>query len=120
MVQDKEGFILTPFNVLLGTISSHLTKEDVRQIKVQLQGHLNKECLESLRVGHNVTEVLQQRGIVTDKKLAFLRGLLVACQQNGLVELVDEFKKSSVEPDGQVKQGTWNDNHASLYKHFTL
>lgn len=107
MVPDKQlGSILTPFNILLGTISNHLTKDDVRQIKVQLQGHLSKECLERLRVGHDVTEVLQQRGIVTDKKLAFLRGLLVGCQQDGLVELVDEFKKSSIEQDGQLKQGT--------------
>jgi bacterioferritin (cytochrome b1) len=103
---DKDWSSLTPFHVLLGTISSLLSREDVRHIRVQLQGHLNKECLDRLRVGHHVTEVLHQRGLVTDKKLAFLRKLLIGCQQEGLVLLVDEFKKSSTEPDGHVKQGT--------------
>lgn len=96
---------VTPFHVLLGTISSQLLKKDVCKIKVMLQGHLNKESLHALRNGEDIISILNQRGLVNDKKLAFLRGLLVECGLVGLVEMVDEFRKTAA--DVQSKHGIY-------------
>lgn len=94
---------VTPFRVLLGTISNQLLKDDVSKLKSQLQGHVNKECLDSLADGGQLIKVLYQRGLINDKKLAFLRRLLAECHLVSLVELVDDFRNSSL--DGQSKNG---------------
>ena len=85
---------ITPFSVLLGTISNNLNREDVRRLKIQLQGHINKESLEKLKGGLDLVKILQQRGFVTDKKLAFFRRLLVECELHTLAGLVDEYKQA--------------------------
>jgi len=94
---------ITPLHVLLGTISSQILKKDVSKIKVHLQGHLNKESLDSLRSGEDIINILYQRGIVNDKKLAFLRGLLAECGLLELVDLLDEYRKTRAE--AQSRQG---------------
>lgn len=91
---ESRNAAITPFNVLLGTISNNLNREDVRRLKLQLQGHINKESLDKLRGGIDLVRVLQQRGFVTEKKLAFFRRLLVECELYTLAGLVDEYKQA--------------------------
>lgn len=95
---------VTPFHVFLGTISSQILKKDVSKIKVYLQGHLNKESLDRIRSGEDIISILYKRGIINDKKLAFLRGLLVECGLVELVDLLDEYRKTTA--DGTSRQGS--------------
>lgn len=85
---------ITPFNVLLGTISNNLNRDDVHRLKLQLQGHINKESLDKLKQGIDLVGLLRQRGFVSEKKLAFFRRLLVECELYVLAGLVDEYKQA--------------------------
>ena len=83
----------TRLNSLLNDIGKDLELEDVRYIKYLLQGHINKETLQNLESGIELTEVLKTRGLVSEKRLAFLRKLLVEAKCLKLVNLVDTFKE---------------------------
>ena len=85
---------ITPFNVLLGTISNNLNRDDVRRLKLQLQGHINKESLDKLKGGIDLIGILRQRGFISERKLAFFRRLLVECGLCVLASLVDEYKQA--------------------------
>ena len=62
-------------------------------MKYLLQGHVNKETLEHLESGQELTEVLRKRGLVSEKKLAFMRKLLIEAKCLKQVNLVDEFRE---------------------------
>ena len=96
---------ISPFSILLGTISGLLNRENVRRIKVQLRGHINKEILGNLKGGFEVIKTLQDRGLVTEKRLCFLRKLLQDCELLPLVELLDEYKFAVQGLNGKSKEG---------------
>ncbi|KAJ7371774.1 hypothetical protein OS493_023112 [Desmophyllum pertusum] len=96
---------ISPFNILLGTISSQLSRENIRKIKVQLRGHINKELLSKLKGGFDVMHILQDRGLVAEKKLSFLRKLLQECELFALIELLDEYKQAVHVMNGKSKEG---------------
>lgn len=96
---------ISPFNVLLGTISSQLTRESIRKIKVQLRGHVTKEHLGKLKGGFDVIHILQEQGLVTEKKLSFLRKLLQDSELLALIELLDEYKQAVQVMNGKSKEG---------------
>lgn len=96
---------ISPFDVLLGTISSQLTRESIRKIKVQLRGHVTKEHLGKLKGGFDVIHILQERGLVTERKLSFLRKLLQDCELLALIELLDEYKQAVQVMNGKSKEG---------------
>lgn len=96
---------ISPFNILLGTISSQLSRENIRRIKVQLRGHVNKEYLGKLKGGFDLIHVLQDRGLVTEKKLSFLRKLLQDCELFSLMELLDEYKQAMHVMNSKSKEG---------------
>lgn len=98
---------ISPFNLLMGTISSQLTRESIRKIKVQLRGHVNKELLSKLKGGFDVIHILQDRGLVTEKKLSFLRKLLQDCELFALSELLDEYKQAVQVMNGKAKEGNY-------------
>lgn len=82
------------FPSLLHEIGQSLDVESVRYIKYLLQGHINKETLQNLSdSGLDLVEILQKRGLVSERRLAFLRKLLVEVKCLKLVHLVDEFKE---------------------------
>lgn len=83
----------SPFNLLLRDIGKELKLSDVRYMKYLLQGHVNKETLEHLDSGLELTEVLRKRGLVSEKKLAFMRKLLIEAKCLKQVNLVDEFRE---------------------------
>lgn len=83
----------TPFHVLLRDIGKDLKLSDVHYMKYLLQGHVNKETLEHLDSGQGLTELLRKRGLVTEKKLAFMRKLLIEAKCLKQVHLVDEFRE---------------------------
>ena len=83
----------TPFHVLLHDIGKELKLSDVRYMKYLLQGHINKETLEHLDSGQELTELLRKRGLVSEKKLAFMRKLLIEAKCLKQVNLVDEFRE---------------------------
>lgn len=83
----------TPFHVLLHNIGKDLKLSDVHYMKYLLQGHVNKETLEHLDSGQELTELLRKRGLVTEKKLAFMRKLLIEAKCLKQVHLVDEFRE---------------------------
>ena len=83
----------TPFHVLLHDIGKDLKLSDVHYMKYLLQGHVNKETLEHLDSGQELTELLRKRGLVTEKKLAFMRKLLIEAKCLKQVHLVDEFRE---------------------------
>jgi hypothetical protein len=64
-------------------------------MKYLLQGHINKETLLQLESGIELTDVLKTRGLVSEKRLAFLRKLLVEAKCLKLVNLVDDFKEKN-------------------------
>ena len=96
---------VSPFDVLMGTISSQLSRENIRKIKVQLRGHLNKERLSKLKGGFDIMHILQDRGLVSEKKLSFLRKLLRDCELFALIELLDEYKQAVHVMNGKSKKG---------------
>ena len=96
---------ISPFNILMGTISSQLSREIIRKIKVQLRGHVNKELLGKLKGGFDIMNVLQDRGLVSEKKLSFLRKLLQDCELSALIELLDEYKQAVHVMNGKSKEG---------------
>lgn len=83
----------SPFQVLLQDIGKELKLSDVRYMKYLLQGHVNKEALEHLDSGRELTEVLRKRGLVSERKLAFMRKLLIEAKCLKQVNLVDEFRE---------------------------
>ena len=83
----------SPFNLLLRDIGRELKLSDVRYMKYLLQGHVNKETLEHLDSGLELTEMLRKRGLVSEKKLAFMRKLLIESKCLKQVNLVDEFRE---------------------------
>lgn len=83
----------SPFQLLLHDIGKELKLSDVRYMKYLLQGHVNKETLEHLDSGQELTRVLQKRGLVSEKKLAFMRKLLIEAKCLKQVNLVDEFRE---------------------------
>lgn len=99
---------ISPFNILMGTISGQLSRENIRKIKVQLRGHVNKEHLNKLKGGFDIIHVLQDRGLVSEKKLSFLRKLLQDCKLFALIELLDEYKQAVHMMNGKSKEGNWN------------
>ena len=96
---------ISPFNILIGTISSQLSRENIRKIKVQLRGHVNKELLSKLKGGFDIMHILQDRGLVSEKKLSFLRKLLQDCELFALIELLDEYKQAVNVMSGKSKEG---------------
>ena len=99
---------ISPFNILMGTISSQLSRENIRRIKVQLRGHINKELLSKLKGGFELLHILQDRGLVTEKKLSFLRRLLQDCELFSLMELLDEYKQAVHVMNGKSKESNYN------------
>ena len=97
---------ISPFNILLGTISSQLSRENIHKIKISLRGHINKELLGKLKGGFDLIHILQDRGLVTEKKLSFLRKLLQDCELPSLIDLLDEYKQAMHLMNGQSKEGT--------------
>ena len=93
---------VSPFTVLMGTISRQLGGEHLRRLKILLGGHINKENLSSLQCGFDLIHVLQKRGLVTEKKLSFIRKLLQDCELFSLVELLDEYKQTFQDMDGKT------------------
>ena len=89
----------------MGTISGQLSRENIRKIKVQLRGHVNKERLSKLKGGFDVMHILQERGLVNEKKLSFLRKLLQNCELFSLIELLDEYKQAVHVMNGKSKEG---------------
>lgn len=83
----------SPFNLLLRDIGKELKLSDVRYMKYLLQGHVNKEILEHLDSGLELTELLRKSGLVSEKKLAFMRKLLIEAKCLKQVNLVDEFRE---------------------------
>lgn len=83
----------TTLDSLLQDIGNDLELEDVRYMKYLLQGHINKETLQHLESGDELTKVLKTRGLVSEKRLAFLRKLLVEAKCLKLVNMVDIFKE---------------------------
>ena len=83
----------SPFHLLLHEIGKELKMGDVRYMKYLLQGHINKETLEPLKAGHELIDLLRKRRLVSEKKLAFLRKLLIEANCLKLVNLVDDFKE---------------------------
>ena len=96
---------ISPFNILMGTISSQLSRENIRKMKVQLRGHVNKELLSKLKGGFDIIHILQDRGLVGEKKLSFLRKLLQDCELSALIELLDEYKQAVHVMSGKSKEG---------------
>lgn len=96
---------ISPFNILMGTISSQLSRENIRKMKVQLRGHVNKELLSKLKGGFDIIHILQDRGLVGEKKLSFLRKLLQDCELFALIELLDEYKQAVDVMSGKSKEG---------------
>lgn len=82
----------TPFSSLLITIGEKLETEQAQWIKHLLKGHINRETLQNLTTGQQLTKTLYERGLVTEKKLAFLRKLLVEAKSWRLVDLLDTYK----------------------------
>ena len=82
-----------PFSDLLSSIGQLLEGEEVRYMKFLLQGHVGKETLEYLETGEELTEVLRTRGLVSEKRLAFMRKLLIEAKCLKLVHLLDEYKE---------------------------
>lgn len=83
----------SPFQVLLQDIGKELKISDVRYMKYLLRGHVNKETLEHLDSGQQLTEILRKRGLVSERKLAFMRKLLIEANCLKQVSLVDEFRE---------------------------
>lgn len=82
------------FSTLLHDIGQSLDDDNVRYMKYLLQGHINKETLQNLSdSGLDLVEILQKRGLVSEKRLSFLRKLLVEVKCLTLVNLLDEFKE---------------------------
>lgn len=106
---------ISPFNILLGTISSQLSRENIRRIKVQLRGHVNKELLSKLKGGFDLIHILQERGLVTEKKLSFLRKLLQDCELFSLMELLDEYKQAVHVINGKSKEGNCLNEYIIYY-----
>ena len=98
---------ISPFTILLGTISSQLSRENIRRIKVQLRGHVNKEYLSKLKGGFDLIHVLQDRGLVSEKKLSFLHKLLQDCELFPLIELLDEYKQAVRVMNAKFKEGNY-------------
>lgn len=98
---------ISPFNILLGAISSQLSRENIRRIKVQLRGHVNKEYLSKLESGFDLIQVLQDRGLLAEKKLSFLRKLLQDCELFSLMELLDEYKQAVHVMNSKSKEGNY-------------
>lgn len=96
---------ISPLNVLLRTISSQVSRENIRRIKVQLHGHVSKEHLSKLKDGFDLIHILQNCGLVTEKKLSFLRKLLQDCGLFSLMELLDEYKQAHEAMTGECKEG---------------
>lgn len=106
---------ISPFNILLGTISSQLSRENIRRIKVQLRGHVNKELLSKLKGGFDLIHILQDRGLVTEKKMSFLRKLLRDCELFSLMELLDEYKQAVHVMNGKSKEGNCLNKYIIYY-----
>lgn len=98
---------ISPFNILLGAISGQLSRENIRRIKVQLRGHVNKEYLSKLESGFDLIQVLQDRGLLAEKKLSFLRKLLQDCELFSLMELLDEYKQAVHVMNSKSKEGNY-------------
>ncbi|XP_048589546.1 E3 ubiquitin-protein ligase TRIM71 isoform X2 [Nematostella vectensis] len=90
---------VTPFDVLLGTIANNLGRKDVRRMKIHLQGHINKECLDKLKNGQQVIDILCERGLLTERKLAFFRKVLLECGLEELAGFLEEFKRAAQSSD---------------------
>ena len=93
----QEQQVISPFTLFLAAVSNQLHAEDVRKIRTQLYGHVNKECLDGVQDGRSLLGVLQTRGLLNNKKLSFFRKLLLDSKLLSLVELLDDFKKEDVD-----------------------
>lgn len=81
------------FQTLVKDIGKQLTLSDVRYMKYLLKGHVNKETLQNIDSGQELIEVLRKSGLVSERKLAFMRKLLIEAKCLKQVNLVDEFKE---------------------------
>ena len=92
-----EKLPISPFALLLATISSQLRKDDVRRIRTQLQGVIDKKCLDAIQDGRSLLGVLQKQGFLNSKKLSLLRKSFVDSKLLCLVDLLDEFKRERIQ-----------------------
>ncbi len=82
---------LQSLDILLGTFSKMLTGQDVHRAKRELRGHVEKECLQKIRNGRDLVELLRAYGLVGERKLAFLRKILHDAGLIGIVAVLDEY-----------------------------
>eukprot|EP00794_Sanderia_malayensis_P007363 gene7363-8183_t len=78
-------------DVLLGTFSKMLSGTDVHRAKRELRGHVKKECIQRIRNGRDLVELLKAYGLVGDGKLAFLHKVLQNAGLDESVAVLDEY-----------------------------
>lgn len=61
---------------LLTVIGDEIPGEALSKLKVLLRGHVDKNVLESIENGRQLLLILHKRGLVTNKRLSFLRKFL--------------------------------------------
>lgn len=61
---------------LLTVIGNEISKEVLSKLKVLLRGHVDKDVLDYIETGPQLLLILHKRGLVTNKRLSFLRKFL--------------------------------------------
>ena len=89
---------------LLTTIGNEITPETLSRLKILLRGHVDKEVLDHVQSGPALLHTLSKRGLVTDKRLAFLRKLLKETKKCRLVTYIDSYKDKHCTRPGSGKQ----------------
>lgn len=77
---------------LLAVIGSEITRETLKKLRVLLRGHIDKDVLDYVETGSPLLQILYERGLVTNGRLAFLRKLLSETRCFRLVSYLDGYK----------------------------
>ena len=83
---------------LLTIIGGEIPEEALSKLKILLRGHVDKDVLDYTETGSQLLLILHKSGLVTNKRLSFLRKFLKEAKCTTSLNYLDSY---------EVKNTTW-------------
>lgn len=100
------------FNSVLLDISNKLKAENLEQLKFLVRDHIGKQKLERIKTGHQLFEILTERGQLGKDNADYLCQLLRQVQRDDLSEKLSNWEVQQEDPkyslsDTERGKDTW-------------
>ena len=77
---------------LLAVIGNEIPEDALFKLKVLLRGHVDKDVLDCIENGSQLLLILHKRGLVTNKRLSFLRKFLKEAECSTSLYYLDTYE----------------------------